>query len=70
MAIQVLRVVGVERCQTSLKKGYEDVRFNVISITRGWVGNKFPEKSGTRVALNGPNVMTFCVLKRHNYDTK
>ena len=25
------------------KKHYEDVRFNVISITRGWVGVKFPE---------------------------
>ena len=26
------------------KSNYEDVRFNVISITRGWVGVKFPEK--------------------------
>ena len=31
-------------CQISLKKRYEDVRFNVISITRGWVGVEFPEK--------------------------
>ena len=26
------------------KKRCEDVRFNVISITRWWVGVKFPEK--------------------------
>ena len=26
------------------KKRYEDVRFKVISVTRGWVGIKFPEK--------------------------
>ena len=28
----------------SEKKRYEDLRFNVISVTRGWVGVKFPEK--------------------------
>ena len=27
------------------KKHYEGVRFNVISVTRGWVGVQFPEKS-------------------------
>ena len=26
------------------KKHYEDVRFNVISLTREWVGVKFPGK--------------------------
>ena len=26
------------------KKGYEGVRFNVISVTRRWVGVKFPGK--------------------------
>ena len=26
------------------KKHYEGVRFNVISITRGWMGVKFPGK--------------------------
>ena len=26
------------------KKRYEGVRFNVISVTMGWVGVKFPEK--------------------------
>ena len=29
-------------CQISRKKHYECVRFNVISVTRGWVGVKFP----------------------------
>ena len=33
------------------KKRYEDVRFNVISITREWVGVQFPEK---KRYLNGP----------------
>ena len=32
------------------QKHYEDVRFNVISITRGWVGIKFPEKKALRKA--------------------
>ena len=26
---------------------YKDVRFNVISVTRGWVGVKFPGKKCT-----------------------
>ena len=26
------------------KKCYESVMFNVISVTRGWVGVQFPEK--------------------------
>ena len=29
------------------KKRYEGVRFNVISVTMGWVRVKFPEKSVT-----------------------
>ena len=42
-AIQVLRNAdgGV---RFSGKKRYEGVRFNVISVTRGWVGVQFPEK--------------------------
>ena len=28
----------------SAKKRYDGLRFNDISITRGWVGVKFPEK--------------------------
>ena len=31
------------------KSVYEDVRYNVISITSGWVGVKFPEKSVTKM---------------------
>ena len=31
----------------SRKKRYEGVRFNVISVTKRWVGVKFPEKSVT-----------------------
>ena len=27
------------------KKRYEGVRFNVISVTRGWVGVQFPDKN-------------------------
>ena len=39
-AIQLLRnAVGVCGCQLSRKKRYEGVRFNVISVTRGWVGD-------------------------------
>ncbi len=44
--IQVLRnaVGGGGGCQLSRKKRYEGIRFNVISVTRGWVGVKFPGK--------------------------
>ena len=37
---------GVRGCQRSRKKAlnYEGVRFNVIKVTRGWVGVKFPGK--------------------------
>ena len=46
-AIQVLRNadgVGVGVVRFSGKKRYEGVMFNVISVTRGWVGVQFPEK--------------------------
>ena len=49
-AIQVLRnAVGGGRVSAFLEKiiNYEDVRINVISVTRAWVGIKFPEKSVT-----------------------
>ena len=36
--------VGGGGVRFSGKKCYEGVRFNVISITRGWVGVQFPEK--------------------------
>ena len=43
--IHVLRgwVVSIFR-----KKRYEGVRFNVISVTREWVGVQFPEKKVLR----------------------
>ena len=31
-------------CQIFRKNGYDGVRFNVISVTRGWLGVPFPEK--------------------------
>ena len=39
--------MGVGCVRFSGKKRYEGVRFNVISVTRGWVGVQFPEKSVT-----------------------
>ena len=36
--------VGVGGSQLSRKKRYEGVQFNVISVTRGWVGVKFKGK--------------------------
>ena len=36
--------VGGGGCQLSRKNCYEGVRFNVISVTRGWVGVEIPGK--------------------------
>ena len=36
--------MGVGGVSFSGKKRYEDVMFNVINVTRGWVGVQFPEK--------------------------
>ena len=36
--------MGVGGCQIFWKKRYEGVSFNVICVTRGWVGIQFPEK--------------------------
>ena len=46
--IQVLRSAdgGGGGVRFSGKKRYEGVQFNVISVTRGWVGVKFPGKKG------------------------
>ena len=47
VAIQVLcNAVGVGEGVSAFpeKNRYDSVRFNVISITRGWVGVKFPGK--------------------------
>ena len=38
---------GVGGVKFSGKKCYEGVRFNVISVTRGGRGSKYPEKSIT-----------------------
>ena len=45
-AIQVLRNAdgGGGGVRFSGKKRYEGVMFNVISVTRGWVGVQFAEK--------------------------
>ena len=45
-AIQVLSntIGGGGGCQLSRKKRYEGLRFNVISVTRGWVGVKITGK--------------------------
>ena len=45
-AIQVLRNAdgGIGGVRFSGKKRYEGVMFNVISVTRGWVGVQFAEK--------------------------
>ena len=47
--IQVLRnaVGGGVGARFPPKKHYEDVRFNVINVTRGWVGVKFRGKNVT-----------------------
>ena len=37
-------VMQMGECQIFRKKRYECARFNVISVTRGWVGVQFPEK--------------------------
>ena len=36
--------MGVGGVRISGKKRYEGVMFNVISVTRGWVGVQFAEK--------------------------
>ena len=36
--------IGVGGVNISRKKRYEGVRFNVISVTRRWVGVQFPGK--------------------------
>ena len=41
------------------KKPYEGVRFNVISVTRGWVGVQFPEEKKCYVTLEWPHEQRF-----------
>ena len=40
------------------KKRYEGVRFNVISVTRGWVGVQCPQKK-RYVTLEWPQMHSF-----------
>ena len=47
----IRKAVGGGGCQLSRKKRYEDVRFNVISVTRGWVGVNFQEKSVRNILM-------------------
>ena len=47
------------------KKHYEGVRFNVISVTRGWVGVQFPDKK-PYVTLEWP-LHDFCIAKCSYY---
>ena len=54
-AIQVLRNPdGGGGVTFSGKKRYEGVRYNVISVTRGWVGVQFPGKK-SYVTLKWPH---------------
>ena len=46
--------IGVGGVRFSGKKRYEGVRFNVISVTRGWVGVQFPEKKRYVTLESGP----------------
>ena len=42
--IHVLHNAGGGGVRFPVKEHYEGVRFNVISVTRGWVGVKLPGK--------------------------
>ena len=44
------------------KNCYEGVRFNVISVTRGWVGVQFPEKN-RYLTLEWPHISDIRELK-------
>ena len=48
--------MGVGGLRFSGKKRYEGVRFNVISVTRGWVGVQFPQKK-RYVTLEWPLIL-------------
>ena len=45
------------------KKRYEGVRFNVISVTRGWVGSNFQKNVNDIVNVNPVfNIILFYVM--------
>ena len=52
---------GVGGAKFSGKKHYEGLRFNVISITMGWVGVQFPEKQ-RYITLEWPSTW---IITRH-----
>ena len=68
-AIQVLRTpvtqMGVGGVKFSGKNLYKDVMFNVISVTRGWVGVKFPGKK-RYVTFEWPPVTAKCCEVNYN----
>ena len=64
-AIQVLHNVG-GGVSFPGKKRYEGVRFNAISITRGWVEVKFPGKK-RYVTLEWPLGLPSCPRVRHGF---
>ena len=52
--------MGVGLCQISWKKHYKGVRFNIISITRGWLSVKYPgEKTLRNTRMAPKNIHTF-----------
>ena len=53
-AIQVLRNADGGGGHIFKKKRYEGVMFNVISVTRGWVGVQFSEKIALRNTWMAP----------------
>ena len=50
--------MGVGGVIFSRKKRYEGVRFNVICVTRGWVGVPFSEKKALHNTLMAPYTVT------------
>ena len=54
---------GEGGCHIFVKKRYEGVRFNVISVTRGWVGVQFPGKK-RYVTLEWPLILEVKVNER------
>ncbi len=43
------------------KKRYEGVRYNVISVTRGWDGVQFPEEEKRYVTLEWPHSLFYII---------
>ena len=54
--------VGSGGVKSPGEKRYEDIRFNVISVMRGWVGVNFPEKK-RHITLEWPLNMLISELR-------